>query len=83
MRKYQTKSKIFGYKIGLNNDNVYIAIPKKYFKDGGVQVTCEGETRVFSEEDKKGEATQKDKFNGGMNYTLFYFLWKSYESKEG
>lgn len=79
MKNYKTKSKIFGYKIGLNNDNIYVAVPKKYFKDNQVvQVTCEDEIKIFNEDNKIIETTQKDKFNGGMNYTLYYFLWKSF-----
>ena len=70
---------MFGYKIGLNNDNLYVAVPKKYFKDNQVvTVVCEDEIKLFSEDDKIIETTQKDKFNGGMNYTLYYFLWKSF-----
>jgi len=79
MKNYKTKSKLFGYQIGLANDNLYIAIPKKYFTNGqAVEVTCEDEKKIFTQEDKQAEATQKDKFNGGMNYTLYYFLWKQY-----
>jgi len=79
MKNYKTKSKLFGYQIGPANDNLYIAIPKKYFTNGqAVEVTCEDEKKIFTQEDKQAEATQKDKFNGGMNYTLYYFLWKQY-----
>ncbi len=79
MKSYKTKSKMFGYKIGLNNDNLYIAVPKKYFANGQVvEVNCEDKKKIFTEEDRQAEATQKDKFNGGMNYTLYYFLWKQY-----
>lgn len=79
MKTYKTKSKVFGYKIGLNNDNLYVAVPKKYFENNQiVQVVCDDETKRFSEDDKIIETTQKDKFNGGMNYTLYYFLWKSF-----
>lgn len=79
MKTYKTKSKVFGYKIGLNNDNLYVAVPKKYFENNQtVQVVCDSEVKRFSGDDKIIETTQKDKFNGGMNYTLYYFLWKSF-----
>jgi hypothetical protein len=76
MKKYKTKSKMFGYKIGLQNDNLYIAIPKKYFIDEVVEVECDGEKKTYSVEDKFLEATQLDKFGKGLTYTLYYFLWK-------
>lgn len=78
MKHYKTKSKMFGYKIGLNNDNLYIAIPKKYLKKDVVEVECGGEIKLYSLDDTIIEATQKDKYNGGMNYTLCYVLWKSF-----
>lgn len=79
MKQYKTKSKMFGYKIGLMNDNLYVAVPKKYFANGqAVEINCEGEKKIVIEIDRQAETTQKDKFNGGMNYTLYYFLWKQY-----
>ncbi len=79
MKQYSTKSKLFGYQIGLNNDNLYIAVPKKYFTNKqAVEVNCDGEKKIFTENDKEAETTQADKFGRGMNYTLYYFLWKKY-----
>lgn len=79
MKKYTTKSKLFGYKIGLNNDNLFVAVPKKYFANGqSVEVKCEDETKIVIESDKVSETTQKDKYTGEMNYTIYYFLWKEY-----
>jgi hypothetical protein len=75
MKKYNTKSLMLGYQIGLNNDNIYVAIPKKYFKETGVSVTCNGETKVFIESDKETETTLKDKYKPDSNYTLLYFKW--------
>lgn len=78
MKQYSTKSKLFGYQIGLNNDNLYIAVPKKYFTDEVVEVECDGEKKTYGVEDKVLEATQLDKFGKGMTYTLYYFLWKTF-----
>ena len=78
MKNYPTKSKLLGYNIGLNNDNLYIAVPKKYLGSGSIQVTCDGESKVFKDEDVAQEVTLKDKFDQGKNYTLCYFLWKDY-----
>lgn len=76
MKNYKTKSKMFGYKIGLMNDNLYVAVPKKYFDNGqAVEIECEEIKKIVSEDDKQTETTQADKFNGGMNYTLLYFKW--------
>jgi len=81
MKNYKTKSKLFGYKIGLNNDNLYVAVPKKYFATNPViEIECEDEKKVVTENDKEAETTQRDKFNGGMNYTLYYFLWKKFNN---
>ena len=76
MKEYKTTSKLFGYNIGLNNDNLYIAVPKKYLGNGSIQVTCDGESKVFKDEDVAQEVTLKDKFDPEINYTLCYFLWR-------
>ena len=79
MKKYKTKSKMFGYKIGLLNDNLYVAVPKKYFiNDQAVEIECDGEKNIVMESDKQAETTQLDKFGKGMTYTLYYFMWKEF-----
>jgi len=81
MKNYKTKSKMFGYKIGLANDNLYVAVPKKYFANGQVvNITCEDESKVVTDKDKVMETTQADKFGKGMTYTLYYFLWKTFNN---
>jgi len=77
MKAYKTKSKLLGYQIGLNNDHVYVAVPKKYMANGCLSVTCQGETKTFLETDKEQEATLKDKYKTGANYTLYYFKWEN------
>ena len=80
MKFYKTESKLFGYQIGLNNDNIYIAVPKKYFdKHKTVMVMNNGVAKEYFAKDRAGEATLKDKFKPTKNYTLYYLLWKSYE----
>lgn len=65
---------MFGYKIGLNNDSIYVAVAKKYFDgpkmDGTVTIECEGVKKLVTAADKASEATFKD-----WNYTLYYFKW--------
>lgn len=71
---------MFGYKIGLNDDHIYIAVAKKYFDgermDGVVKIDCEGEQKIVTAEDKVSEATFKDKFDPTRDYTIYYFKWK-------
>lgn len=78
MKLYKTTSKIFGYKIGIRDDRLYVAVPKKYFdtKDGMVNVFCDGDSKMVTESDKVREATFEDKFKRGQQYTLYYFFWK-------
>lgn len=79
MKIYKTKSKLFGYQIGLENGDIYIAIPKKYFTgDNAVKVICDGEEKTFLESDSEHETTFKDKFKPQNNYTIYYFKWKHY-----
>jgi hypothetical protein len=80
MKNYTTKSKLFGYDIGLLNDNLYVAVPKKYLLKEGVKITCDGVSKVVTLADSAYEVTLADKFNKGMNYTLCYFLWKVYST---
>ena len=77
MKQYPVRSKMFGYKIGLSNDNLYVAVPSKYFKGNQiVEVICDNESKIYSQEDKVLEATQADKYGRGLTHTLYYFLWK-------
>jgi len=80
MKRYKTKSKMLGYKIGLHDDHIYVAVAKKYFDgpkmDGTVEIECEGEKKLVTVSDKSLEATFKDKFHPAKNYTLYYFKWK-------
>lgn len=79
MKQYNTTSKMFGYKIGIHNDNIYVAVPEKYFRNGEtVEVTSFEEKRVYSINDKAAETTFPDRFGKGMTYKLYYFLWKAY-----
>jgi len=80
MKNYPTTSKLFGYNIGLNNDNLYIAVPKKYIGEKPIEVTCDGESKIFTNEDVAQEVTLKDKFDQEKNYTLCYFLWKIFDN---
>lgn len=75
---YRTKSKLFGYQIGLNNDNLYCAVPAKYFKDNSIQIVCEELTRTVLDTDRENETTFKDKYNPNKNYLLYYFKLKEY-----
>lgn len=81
LKFYKTESLIPGYKLGLNNDNLYISVPKKYCKKyNSIIVVCDKEKKEFVVKDKVMEVTQMDKFTGKMNYCLYYFLWKSYDN---
>lgn len=84
MRPYKTKSKLFGYQIGLNNDSLYVAVPSKYFKDNNsveIQVV-DGLTVEISktviESDSEQSVTLKDKFKQDQDYQLLYFKVKEF-----
>jgi hypothetical protein len=78
---YPVESKLFGYQINLGNDNLYIAIPKKYFKKySSIIAMNDGDSKEYTIKDIAGEATFKDKFKPTKNYTLYYLLWKSYDN---
>lgn len=78
---YPVKSKLLGHEINLADDNLYICIPKKYLKKySSVIAINDGITKEYTIKDKVAEATFKDKFYPKKNYTLLYFLWKSYEN---
>lgn len=76
MKNYPTKSLMLGYQIGLENDHVYVAIPAKYFFSGAVNVSYQGQSKLFIAEDKACSATFKDKFDKNKNYELYYFKWE-------
>ena len=81
IKNYKTKSKLFGYQIGLHNDDIYIAVPKKYFTgDNAIRVICEDEEKVYTESDHEHETSFKDKFKPENNYVIYYFKWKHYEN---
>ena len=80
MKNYKTKSGMFGYNIGINNDSLYVAIPKKYLVKEAVEVTFNGDKKIFTIDDVEGETTQKDKYNGGMNYTICYVCWQKFNN---
>jgi hypothetical protein len=82
MRNYITKSKMFGYQIGLLNDNLYVAVPLKYLELGEVKVTCEDESKIVSMKDEVIRLTHDDKFEAGMTYTLIYILWKEFPKED-
>ena len=84
MKIYKTKSKLFGYQIGLNNDNLYVAVPAKYFKgDNAVRIVVINGTeteliKTVLAEDREYETTFKDKFKPDENYLLYYFKIKEF-----
>ena len=75
---------MFGYQIGLNNDNLYVAVPAKYFANGqsvSIQVFDGNKveiSKVVIDTDRESEATFKDKFKPENNYKLYYFKIKEY-----
>ena len=77
---YKFESKLFGYNIDLNNDNIYFTIPKKYFKKySSVIAVNDGIKKEYTIKDKVAENTFKDKYNPKKDYTIYYFLWKTYD----
>lgn len=78
MKNYKTKSTLFGYQIGLNNDNLYVCVPAKYFKDESVNILIDGVSKIVIASDREQEVTFKDKFNPAKNYELYYFKIKEY-----
>ena len=77
---YPFESKLFGYQINLGNDNLYLAIPKKYFKKySSVIAVNDGIKKEYTIKDKVAENTFKDKYNPKKDYTIYYFLWKTYD----
>lgn len=74
-----------GYKIGLENSNLYIAVPQKYFEypneDASVMIVYEDRRIVVTPLEIIKRMTFDDKFNKNKSYTLCYVLWKDYEKK--
>ena len=73
---YKAKTSFIGYKIGLENPNVYIAAPKKYFKGGELVVEGPGGIQRVHEKDIVKEITLPDKIKPGTDYILAYLLWE-------
>ena len=84
MKNYKTKSKLFGYQIGLNNDNLYVAVPSKYFTNNqSINILVMNEniielSKLVTINDKEQEVTLKDKFKLNNNYLIYYFRIKEY-----
>lgn len=76
MKVYKTTSKVLGYKIGLHNDYLYVAVPKKYFRAGSVLVVSDDKSKIFTLEDKEMESVFKDKYDSTKDYPVVYFLWE-------
>lgn len=81
MRPYKTKSGVLGYSIGLQNDDLYIAVPKKYFTDScdSIDVIFDNKMKTFVVSQHEHETTFKDKYKPQNNYTIYYFKWTTYE----
>jgi len=76
---YKPKTLFTGFRIGLHDGNLYVAIPNKYFRNGGVEVEFDGEVRGFNQKDALTERSFNDKFKHGEHYTLYYYFWKKVE----
>lgn len=81
MRPYKTKSAVLGASLGLNNGDLYIAIPKKYFTDDSkeIDVVFNGESKKFTIAQHEHETTFKDKYKPNNDYTIYYFKWTKYD----
>lgn len=74
---YNAKTLFTGYKLGLKNPSLYIAVPKKHFNTtAALRVNYIGDSRELFMMDVVKERTFNDNFRPGEKYTLCYFLWK-------
>lgn len=74
---YNAKTLFTGYKLGLKNANLYIAVPEKHFSNStAVKVNYAGTIREVFESDVIKRRTFNDKFRPGENYIFYYFLWR-------
>jgi len=79
---YKAKTLFTGYKLGLKNDKVYVAVPSKYIKQDKVTVTYENDKMYLNKNARpKHRETFNDKFRVGEKYTLYYYLWKPYKEE--
>jgi len=70
-------------KLGLNNPNLYVGVPTKYFnEDGHVGVKYNGNVRrIYLKNKVKGcGKTFNDQFSDGT-YTIEYFKWRTRTNK--
>jgi hypothetical protein len=72
---YKPKTTFTGYKIGLENANLYLGIPDKYFKHN-CMVEFDGEIKTYSDKEVVTEREFNDKFRPNATYALRYVLWK-------
>ena len=73
---YEAKTIMTGYSIGLKDPGLYVAVPKKYFRDGGVTVQHGNKVKIYSEKSIVLRETFNDRFKPGKVYTLCYLLWE-------
>lgn len=71
---YKARTLIPGFRLNLEKEKYYVAVPKKKFSDGQVRVQYEDEYRDFIKKDIKAALDFKDKYGRGK-YTLLYFCW--------
>jgi len=75
MRNYRPKALINGYKLNLDPDTKYIAVPKKHRKEEIMVYYQDDEMLITRSKKPEKELQFEDKFNRGK-YTLQYFEWK-------
>jgi len=80
---YNAKKLFKGDRIGLNNNDDYVAIPDRHFNTStAVMVNYAGDQREIFELDVVKKKVFNDKFRPGETYTLYYFLWENLEEGE-
>jgi hypothetical protein len=86
MNKYRAKTKFIGYKIGLDDDKMYVGIPEKKLNhtcmvihDKQYMIIKKGEKPVakYFQEGKRNENGEKV----APDFYLCYFPWQPYRTK--
>ena len=81
---YKAKTTFTGWKLGLENPNLYIGIPVKYFFDNKghmkfITASYQGVEKTFEPKNSVLDKKFNDRFIPGSTYTLLYFLWEKVE----
>ena len=76
MKTYNAKTLIEGYKLGLDKNKLYIAIPDKIYSSNILITHGNQMMQLNGDKPLKVSESFDDKFGRQNPYCLYYFLWK-------